>query len=388
MKFVILLSLALLSASVSYAEEDNSWSEYVKAVEHYAAEQRSESEQSIGAKAAFSCSIPPRSNPKPNSVHKLQPGDIDVIAAIGDSLTAANGAKASLITGLLEECRGVAWNMGGEKDVSTISTLPNILRKFNPNLYGFSLGSGNSDSANAVLNVGYPGHTSHEMLDQAKKLVARMRADPKVDFDNDWKLITFFIGGNDLCKYCKDRNKYTADNYISNLRATLYYFKDNLRRTFVNLVTSLDVRGINDLTGVTCRNMQKTLCDCGLSEANNDELGVLTKNIQTRTVSLVESGIYDDRDDFTVVIQPFMTNMTPPRKPNGTPDYSLFAPDCFHFSTTGHSAAGVELWNNMITPVGQKSDVWESIGQVIKCPSTAVPYLTTYKNKGLRSLLP
>jgi len=39
----------------------------------------------------------------------LKPNDIDVIGAIGDSLTAANGAKATTIIGLLEECRGVAW---------------------------------------------------------------------------------------------------------------------------------------------------------------------------------------------------------------------------------------------------------------------------------------
>ena len=26
-----------------------------------------------------------------------------------------------------------------------------------------------------------------------------------VDFQNDWKLVTLFIGGNDLCQYCNDR---------------------------------------------------------------------------------------------------------------------------------------------------------------------------------------
>lgn len=71
----------------SYAEEDNNWGNYVKAVEQYAAEQQTESDRNVGARAAFSCSIPPRSNPKPTSVHKLLPGDIDIIAAVGDSLT-------------------------------------------------------------------------------------------------------------------------------------------------------------------------------------------------------------------------------------------------------------------------------------------------------------
>lgn len=27
----------------------------------------------------------------------------------------------------------------------------------------------------------------------------------EVDFEKDWKLVTLFIGGNDLCQYCHDR---------------------------------------------------------------------------------------------------------------------------------------------------------------------------------------
>ncbi|CAF3549284.1 unnamed protein product [Rotaria sp. Silwood1] len=43
-------------------------------------------------------------------VHALRPSDIKHIAAIGDSLTAANGAKAVTIIGLLIEYRGVSWS--------------------------------------------------------------------------------------------------------------------------------------------------------------------------------------------------------------------------------------------------------------------------------------
>lgn len=40
---------------------------------------------------------------------------------------------------------------------------------------------------------------------QANLLVERMKTEPGVDFENDWKLITLFIGGNDLCDYCDDK---------------------------------------------------------------------------------------------------------------------------------------------------------------------------------------
>lgn len=44
---------------------------------------------------------------------------------------------------------------------------------------------------------------------------------------------------------------------MKNIRVALDYLKANLPRTLVNLVVSLDVSGIEDLTGTTCRNMQK-----------------------------------------------------------------------------------------------------------------------------------
>ena len=47
-----------------------------------------------------------RSKIVPTSVHKLRPGDIDVIGAIGDSLTAANGAFATDIFQVITEARG------------------------------------------------------------------------------------------------------------------------------------------------------------------------------------------------------------------------------------------------------------------------------------------
>ena len=39
---------------------------------------------------------------------------------------------------------------------------------------------------------------------QAQNLVNKMQNDPNVDYANDWKVVTLFIGGNDLCDYCND----------------------------------------------------------------------------------------------------------------------------------------------------------------------------------------
>lgn len=53
-----------------------------------------------------------RSQVKPTSVHKLRPGDIDLIAAMGDSLVAGNGALEEWALGTLIENRGVSWCAG------------------------------------------------------------------------------------------------------------------------------------------------------------------------------------------------------------------------------------------------------------------------------------
>lgn len=55
-----------------------------------------------------------RSAVVPDSVHTLRPGDIDVIGAIGDSLTAGNGAFATNILHVFIENKGVSWSIGGQ----------------------------------------------------------------------------------------------------------------------------------------------------------------------------------------------------------------------------------------------------------------------------------
>ncbi len=97
---------------------------------------------------------------------------------------------------------------------------------------------------------------------------------------------------------------------------------------------------------------------------------MLVSDYQESTKNLIDSGRYDTTEDFTVVVQPFMSDMAPPQlviqvgfsltffkfifpdfKANGNPDYSYFAPDCFHFSSKGHTQAAIELWNNMVDSI-------------------------------------
>ena len=46
---------------------------------------------------------------------------------------------------------------------------------------------------------------SSAMPGQAEKLVERMKKESNIDFENDWKVITIFVGGNDLCDFCDNK---------------------------------------------------------------------------------------------------------------------------------------------------------------------------------------
>ncbi|PKU48823.1 phospholipase membrane-associated [Limosa lapponica baueri] len=198
----------------------------------------------------------------PVSVHNLKPADIRVIAALGDSLTAANGAasKPYNILDVITQYRGVSWSVGGDGNISTVTTLANILREFNPSLIGYSIGTGKETTVNASLNQAVAGNRAEHVPAQVRRLVDLMKNDTRINLQTDWKVITLFIGGNDLCDFCKDPVRYSPENYTNNLQEAL----DMLHR-------------------------------------------------EERTRQLVESGRYDTTDDFTVVMQPFLTNVNMPK---------------------------------------------------------------------------
>jgi len=348
--YVSVISICLASIVIATPEYQNSYAERMRVLGPLAPNQPLRG-------VIYNCAASTPSSPTPISVHALRPADIKHVGAVGDSLTAANGAKAYSIIALLVEYRGVSWCIGGDANLDSVTTLPNILKKSNPSLYGYSTGNGNQNSKGAVFNVAKPGAVSRDMLGQAVMLVDKMKKELGANnYATQWKLITFFIGGNDCCAVCKDENEYSVTKYVSNVKAALDYLKANMPRALVNFVTVLNVAELEDLhEGVTCQSMQNLLCDCAVNKATRELVRKVNLAYQKATNELIQSGIYDTADDFTVVCQPFMEHMTVPVKPDGKPDFSYFAPDCFHFSQKGHEAAAVELWNNMMEPVGKKN---------------------------------
>ncbi|XP_021369759.1 phospholipase B1, membrane-associated-like [Mizuhopecten yessoensis] len=323
----------------------------------------------------------------PRTVHELQPSDISVVAAIGDSLTAGNGIDALTLIGDFTEYRGRAWSIGGDGNLNDRLTFPNILKNYNPNIRGWSSGTGNVHSAGARLNVAVAGSVSSDLKNQANMLVQRINSDPNINAASDWKVVTLFIGGNDLCDYCTDKAKFSAVNYAGHIADALDILHANLTRTLVNVVLIFDIAPIAAMDGgFFCNLAHNIVCACGKNDANAAMLYEATVAYQMESSLLISSGRYDTRDDFTAVVQPFFSNTLPPKTPGtGKIDMSYFSPDCFHFNAKGHAAAALSLWNNMVETYSQKRQEWH-LNEPFYCPGiqslgvNSGPYFATSQN--------
>ncbi|XP_032399522.1 phospholipase B1, membrane-associated [Etheostoma spectabile] len=327
----------------------------------------------------------------PTSVHELRPGDINVVAALGDSLTSGNGIASGPgnLLDVLNQYRGLSWSIGGDENLTTVTTLPNILKHFNHNLMGYSVGKGIQQTPQAFLNQAAAGAKTYDIPKQVRALVARMKKNSRINFELDWKVITLFIGGNDMCVHCFNSLFYSKENYIRNIRDSLDYLHKEIPRALVNLVEPLHIVPLREMhsdTSLKCPTwLLKILCPCVILPMPNSKalqmMEDINRNYQRSLHELVESGRYDTRSDFTVVIQPFFRSVVVPRLTDGRVDRSFFSADCFHPSQKAQTMLARSLWNNMLEPLGNKTTILDfTVALDLKCPTTTSPFIRTYNN--------
>ncbi|XP_072939764.1 phospholipase B1, membrane-associated-like [Epargyreus clarus] len=382
---LLLLLSEVIATNISFVNLSNVWDVHYPSRRSNVRRQRA-----IPPDTPFPCesAIPwGKSKQKPTSVHKLRPGDIDVVAAIGDSLVAGSGALEEFALGAIIEYRGVSWCAGGDSTWREFLTLPNILKEFNPQLRGYSTGTGEWLAKNSRLNVAFPVASDQDAYRQAKILVARIRSSPDIDVSRDWKMITVFIGANDLCSAsCLSPVEWSPAAHARKLAKALDYFHAHLPRTIVNLIPVLDVSvSVRVLRPLMCRLMHPLFCTC--FHRGGGELQDLVRQArryQAAEMALVDSGRYDTRPDFAVVVQPFMRLFNAPAAAPPLPrviHQSYITHDCFHFSQKGHALAANLLWNNLLEPVGNKSDnVPPVLMNSFRCPTRNAPFIFTKQN--------
>ena len=242
--------------------------------------------------------------------------------------------------------------LGGYGTIDFVTTLPNILKEYSPDLIGFSAELTNPSEAS--LNVGFSGAVTANMMSQTELLVTRVQNHSDIDFYNDWKMVTVFMGYNDICDHTRTENGLDfVDQWIDNIDQSLLYLRDNLPRTFVNLMTLTRLNiGLEYIDAFPqCIPLARGICRCVFS-GSIEMSDLVVDRFNNKLIELVESRKYDASNNFTVVVQPFLRNNQPIRNENGSVDTSFVAIDCFHLAGPGNRVYATGLWNNPFEPVG------------------------------------
>lgn len=286
--------------------------------------------------------------PDTDNVNNLRPGNIKVVMAMGDSITAAMSAKDSTFLSL-KEYRGISYSIGGDKGVTT---MPNILKQYTQQGFpiGPATGVGQRSMKTNGLNGAVSGAINKDMVGQAHWLVEELKKNTAVDFQKDWKVLTLWIGSNNLCDVCEDANNNNVANYEKYVTEALEYLYANVPRVFVNLAVNLDITQLDNINSGLCNILHSIACAC----VTSDRETVYQSNIAYQQMAPIIAQKFASRNnpEFTVVVQPFLEHTLIQERSE------LSAADCFHPSAYSHQVAAVALWNNMITPAANKKPAW------------------------------
>jgi len=305
----------------------------------------------------------------PTDVTNLHPGHVSVVMAMGDSITAGFAARSMFHQNRWPfEYRADSFSIGAGS--SEYWTLPYILQQFNSSVSGFSTGVtlpqipsiGYLDKQKDFMNAALTNSVSKYLLRQLEELQTQSRRIH--DFNDRWKVLTIFIGANDLCMGFDACNgtlsaRTLADTFERNVAAALASVHDSFSRVFVNLVSLFSLASVRRVTAnhhglLPCHFEARLLneCDCmdrpthGSSQVSREQLDMLNNTTALLNARLIKlaTAFNHRRPDFAVVAQT-------PLALQDIPDFSYISElDCFHPSAKGHHLMALKLWNAMLNP--------------------------------------
>lgn len=317
----------------------------------------------------FSCPQLPTPPPATN-VRQLRPGNIKVMMALGDSITAGFAMQGWLPRDF-EEWRGYVYSIGGEENAYTFADFMTV---FNPNIQGLAQGNTWPLTAGAWLDGAVSMAKVADVIPQVQYLVNTLQTEyaTTVDFENDWKLLTLLIGANNLCPCCSGEQSSIPANFQAELKTVLTLIQKSIPRTFVNLVTIFNISGVWNAgqTSYYCMALWEGVtngeCPCLTDGSAADRQMMDDYAIQYNVLSQQLAMEFQNMNDpnFTVVVQPGISgiNIT------AFGEQYLSALDCFHPNLAANEAFAYQLWNNMMTPQGQKATSPDINNLEILCP--------------------
>jgi len=303
----------------------------------------------------------------PKDINDLAPQNVDVIMTLGDSITAAFGVMGR--EGKLNEFRGQSCLIGGDEGAITLS---NFIKHYNPKVFGSSIGThfvelpGTPHWEGDFLNSAQSGATTFDFTSQIAYLVNELNSNPNIDMENDYKLLSFIIGANDVCNSCWSFDRPTPEQaaqiYADNIELSLEKIYESIPRTLVNILPLFNLSGVYNLSlGVEyCKYVHDIFpfeCNCAFDSNDENRLWLDT------TVTLMGKKLFEiahswqsnNLPGFNVVCQPFSYNID---IANFSIDF-LSNLDCFHPSLLAHQKIAIATWNSLIVPLDQKPTTFD-----------------------------
>ena len=168
-------------------------------------------------------------------------------------------ALANTTVGIFQNYPEVSFAMGGAGDWRSFTTVPNLLRQFNPGLRGASTGTFTLSG----LNLASREATSRDLEEQARDLVRRLETlSGSISMNNHWKLVTIAAGHSDLCRL-SCRPGHTPEQFLSNVEAALDILI-SLPHILISLVSPMDPSLVAGALHrpLSCQLFARQLCPC------------------------------------------------------------------------------------------------------------------------------
>lgn len=335
------------------------------------------------------CSGDQNSYLKAETIRELHPRDIDLVLALGDSISAGFGMDDNL-----NEHRGVSFSAGGEtqyadQDKSIVFSLPNLFKIYNPNVEGFSIGThgfehtgwphdNDTDRLNGAQSSAHVENLSIQITYVIEQLSSGTYGDPEEALKKKWKYLTLFIGANNLCQACHDAESNTPDFFEKQIQSALETLYEKLPRTFVSLVAIPQFSKLRTLEPNVgwCKFLHAIYseCQCVFAKATDSDRVMVDQYTERYNTKL--RGIYSYWQqklsldgNFGVAYHPFNEFTT-------IPDESYLSKvDCFHPSRLAHKNFAMATWNSLFLKFEDKPDAWQ-FNETLYCPTEFSRMLT------------
>ncbi|KAI8069693.1 hypothetical protein BC940DRAFT_24030 [Gongronella butleri] len=173
----------------------------------------------------------------------LRPQDIKLVIALGDSITAGFGMMSGRppFASVLEY-RGKVFSVGGDDNEYTLQNFLSIYAETLGSPQGVTLPL----SRGKALNNAISGAKAQDLDQQVTRLVQQLGHRPYDTLRDDWKLITLFIGANNVCALCTPPftgipNQADIDVFDRHVRNAVNRLHKEVDHAFVNLVALFNV---------------------------------------------------------------------------------------------------------------------------------------------------